>query len=212
MHKNKINNTSDGRNGLKRKILETAMELFKKNGVKKIKMDDIANNLSISKRTLYEIYGNKEILLLECIKYNDERLEQDLECYADKAENEIDIIVYFIKNKLHELDTTSPAFFCDINKYPTVVDYLHRTHHSDNKSDRHDFFLKGIEHGFFMPSFNIEIISKFINITMKHVIETEMYRKYSLKEIFHNLILLMIHGCCTEKGIRQLDKFLAENR
>lgn len=212
MHKNKINNTSDSRNCLKRRILETAMELFKENGVKKIKMDDIANNLSISKRTLYEIYSNKEDLLLECMKHNDELLAQDLACYANKAENEIDIIVYFMKNKLQALDAINPAFFSDINKYPTIVDYLHKTHKAERKTGQQDFFRQGIEHGFFMSSFNFEIISQFFDITMKHVMETEMYRKYSLQEIFQNLILLTLRGCCTEKGIKQLDKFLTGNR
>ena len=48
------------RQELKEKILITAVELFHKNGIKSVKMDDIANELKISKRTLYEIYSNKE--------------------------------------------------------------------------------------------------------------------------------------------------------
>lgn len=44
------------RKELKGKILKTAMEQFLLHGIKKIKMDDIAKILGISKRTLYEIY------------------------------------------------------------------------------------------------------------------------------------------------------------
>ena len=42
--------------GLKSTILETAMKLFVKNGIRAVRMDDVASELSISKRTLYEIY------------------------------------------------------------------------------------------------------------------------------------------------------------
>ena len=56
------------RQELKGRILKESIKEFKKNGIKQVKMDDIANNLSISKRTLYEIYPNKEVLLLEGLK------------------------------------------------------------------------------------------------------------------------------------------------
>ena len=52
---------------MKDKILDTANSLFNERGVKAVKMDDISNSLSISKRTLYEIYDNKEDLLFECV-------------------------------------------------------------------------------------------------------------------------------------------------
>lgn len=52
-------NISTYREALKDKILETAMVAFAEKGIRAVKMDDIANSLSISKRTLYEIYGNK---------------------------------------------------------------------------------------------------------------------------------------------------------
>ena len=66
----KTGNTTAYREGLRQKILDTAMGLFKQKGIKAVRMDDIATEIAISKRTLYEIYSNKEDLLL-----NMERLE-----------------------------------------------------------------------------------------------------------------------------------------
>ena len=54
---------------LRNRILKAAMTEFLHKGVKSVKMDDIANTLAISKRTLYEIYSNKEELLLEVCAY-----------------------------------------------------------------------------------------------------------------------------------------------
>ena len=54
---------------LRNRILKAAMTEFLHKGVKSVKMDDIANTLAISKRTLYEIYSNKEELLLEANKW-----------------------------------------------------------------------------------------------------------------------------------------------
>ena len=53
-------NITEYRQGLHEKILVTAMSEFHKHGISAVKMDEIARILSISKRTLYEIYANKE--------------------------------------------------------------------------------------------------------------------------------------------------------
>ena len=68
MKMNVIRYNTSYRRSLKQKILTTAASLFAKHGIKAVKMDDISNELSISKRTLYEIYDNKELLLFECVK------------------------------------------------------------------------------------------------------------------------------------------------
>jgi len=52
------------------------MTEFLHKGVKSVKMDDIANALAISKRTLYEIYSNKEELLLEAVHIHEEEVQR----------------------------------------------------------------------------------------------------------------------------------------
>lgn len=52
---------------LRERIVETAMNAFTSHGIKSITMDDIAASLGISKRTLYEVFSDKESLLKEGI-------------------------------------------------------------------------------------------------------------------------------------------------
>ena len=49
--------------GLRAVILNAAMKAFTEKGIRAVKMDDIAESLAISKRTMYEIYATKEELL-----------------------------------------------------------------------------------------------------------------------------------------------------
>ena len=51
---------------IKEQIMLTAFDLFSEHGIKNVSMDDIAHNASISKRTLYELFEDKETLLTEC--------------------------------------------------------------------------------------------------------------------------------------------------
>ena len=55
------------RKELREKILKTAMAEFMQRGLKAVKMDDIAKKMVMSKRTLYEIFADKEELLYECV-------------------------------------------------------------------------------------------------------------------------------------------------
>lgn len=55
----KSNPQTEYRTELRKRILKTAIQEFRSKGIKAVKMDDIASMLSVSKRTLYEIYDNK---------------------------------------------------------------------------------------------------------------------------------------------------------
>ena len=99
----KTGNMTAYRENLRLKILDTAMSLFKKRGIKAVRMDDIATDMGISKRTLYEIYSKKEDLLFECVKRENETLTKKIADYAIGAENEMAVVAYFIKLRLKDL-------------------------------------------------------------------------------------------------------------
>ena len=61
---------------VKEKVACVAAEAFMRKGIKNVKMDDIAATLSISKRTLYELYSDKEELLLEVVKLHREEMKK----------------------------------------------------------------------------------------------------------------------------------------
>ena len=50
--------------------MSTAFNLFSQYGIKNVSMDDIAHNMNISKRTIYELFDNKETLLIESMDIN----------------------------------------------------------------------------------------------------------------------------------------------
>ena len=84
---------SNYRRDLKERILTVAMQAFKLRGIRNVRMDDIATTLGISKRTIYEIYSNKEELLLDGIMREDKARKRDSQLYAqDKNHTVMDII------------------------------------------------------------------------------------------------------------------------
>ncbi len=200
-----IGNTTAYRESLRQKILETAMPLFKKHGVRAVKMDDIANYLGISKRTLYELYNDKEYLLVECVKYNSEMNMQRISEYAKTQENEMNIIAYALKMKLDELTDTNTLFFAELHKYSKIVALLQedRERQRENTSK---FIRKCIEHGYFRDDLNYDIVDFISDAAMEYVMKEKIYQKYSWREIMYTFIILHIRGCCTEKGLKCLEE------
>lgn len=190
---------------LRNRILKAAMTEFLHKGVKSVKMDDIANTLAISKRTLYEIYSNKEELLLEAVHIHEQEFNDHMLQYSlDKNHNVMDIIIEFYKKKLLAIADVSPLFLVELRKYKQVVEYLERMN-----AERHNnallFFHRGVKEGFFRSDLNFDIILKTSSASVNYAMETQMYKNYSITAIMHNTIFLYLRGICTTKGIKELD-------
>jgi AcrR family transcriptional regulator len=189
---------------LRNRILKAAMTEFLHKGVKSVKMDDIANTLAISKRTLYEIYSNKEELLLEAVRIHEQEFNDHMLQYSlDKNHNVMDIIEFY-KKKLLSIADVSPLFLVELRKYKQVVEYLERMN-----AERHNnallFFRRGVKEGFFRSDLNFDIILKTSSASANYAMETQMYKNYSITAIMHNTIFLYLRGICTTKGIKELD-------
>ena len=194
------------RQELRDKILRTAMRLFKQHGVKSVKMDDISNALAISKRTLYEIYDNKEELLLAGVRLDQMNKRQQMEVFATKGNhNEIEVMARFVKMQMEDLNNISPLFFSEIGLYKRVVSFI-QEHKAEQRRYILAFIQQGVEHGYFMPGLNYDIVIDMGNGVMNHVMETKLYEQYPIQEIFHNYVSVLMRGYCTDKGIQELDK------
>lgn len=195
---------------LRNRILKAAMTEFLHKGVKSVKMDDIANTLAISKRTLYEIYSNKEELLLEAVRIHEQEFNDHMMQYSlDKSHNVMDIIIEFYKKKLLSIADVSPLFLVELRKYKQVVEYLERMN-----AERHNnallFFRRGVKEGFFRSDLNFDIILKTSSASANYAMETQMYKNYSITAIMHNTIFLYLRGICTTKGIKVLDAAIGQ--
>ena len=202
------NYTTEHREALREQILKVATREFTTIGVKSVKMDDIARKLKISKRTLYEIYDNKEQLLLESVARRIHEFDATLERFDSSGEKQvIDIILEFYRLQMEELRDMYPVYYEDLHKYPRVLSFLEQVN-KEHKAHSKDFFKRGVLEGYFRNDFNYELISLLGNNVMQNVMESKLYNTYSLQDIFRNVVMLFIRGLCTAKGIQELDRQL----
>ena len=195
------------RQELKEKILITAINLFHKHGIRSVKMDDIANELKISKRTLYEIYSNKEELLLEVVRRDKQREKRRMDEINRTGSNVINIIIEICRFRLEEFSQTNPLFLEEIHKYPELLAYVRRLH-DERETDAYAFIQRGIDEGLFLPNLNYDIVRTMTVALQNAIMNQYLYKKYDIKELAHVSILFFIRAYCTMKGVKLLDEEL----
>lgn len=193
------------RKNLREKILNISMKEFKEHGIKAVKMDDIANQLSISKRTLYEIYANKEQLLLEGVKKFEGEYDSYMEEFAaDPKHNVIDIFIEFYNKQIEIFSNVKLEYMLEVQKYSMVVDYVEKRH-AERRTNSMLFFQRGVREGYFRPGLDFELVEQVCSMTMERVMQEGLYKKHDVRHILHTVVLLFVRGLCTVKGIERLD-------
>ena len=194
------------RQQLRQRIIEAATREFEAKGIKSVKMDDIACLLSVSKRTVYEIFGNKEDLLLECVKHDMDRTDAEMNAFAhEPGHNVIDIMLHFYEVKMSRMSRINPAYFIELDKYPHVLRHFEERRKMRTVNSA-SFFSEGIKQGYFRQEVNYELIEKIADLTIREVMSQQLYIEYNLKEVFSNLTMVFMRGLCTSKGIAELEK------
>src|SRR5574344_2441621 len=110
---------------LRTRILDTAMHDFIHQGIKDTKVDVIAASLGISKRTLYELFEDKENLVLACLSHFFDTRSIRFRQIARHSTNVLEVILNIYLLKAEDLRVTNTHFYNDISKYPSVVSFLH---------------------------------------------------------------------------------------
>ena len=205
IHMQEIKETTAYKKLLKGRILETAMKAFAERGVKAVRMDDVAQMLGISKRTLYEIYRDKEELLYQGVMHFDQEAKKSMNAFIQQASSVMDIILEAYQRRVLRTGTVNPLFYEDIQKYPKVTDYLikEREHAYDQFLG---FLQRGVREGYFRDDINYELVAQMFNAINTFVMTQHLLSRYSIQQVFANMLLVPLRGFCTKKGLQVIDK------
>ena len=139
-------------------ILNAALEQFMSKGIKEVKMDDIASLLSVSKRTIYELFSDKEELLLEALKLLHERTRSEGKAIIRRSEHILDIILNLYGLYFELLKKVNKKFFTELERYPRICQRNKEREAKNNKK-----FLAWIElgrkQGLFREDADFEILA-----------------------------------------------------
>lgn len=192
---------------LRDKIPGVAMQLFTENGIRSVRMDDVAHKMGISKRTIYELYEKKEDLLYEVVVNHFKMREERMEMVVNRCNNVMEILLEVYHMKVADFKNTNPLFFSEMIRYPELQKFLVAQNVKMREHSIH-FYRRGIEEGYFRSDLNYEMAGLLFDAMGVYIMEKELYNRYSIEEIFKNIVFVSFRGLCTEKGIRAIDDII----
>lgn len=196
---------------LRERIIDTAIQAFSAHGIKSITMDDIAASLGISKRTLYEVFSDKETLLEECILKGQKEGNEFLKQVLATSGNVLEVLLKCYQRSIEKFHATNKKFFEDIKKYPKAYALITSRHNRDTEKAV-DFLKEGVEQGIFRDDVNFAIVDLLVRQQIDLMMNTDICKEYSFLEVYETIMFTFLRGISTEKGAHELEVFIREYR
>ena len=203
-----LRETTAYRASLRERIIEKAMQDFSRHGIRAVKMDMLAKELGISKRTMYEIFEDKETLLFEGIKVYGDRKREYMQSYAEEGHDVIDIIMEAYHMKVEEVRAVNPNFYLDLMKYPKLSEHMKEAQQKSREGFL-AFMKRGVDDGYFRPDVNYELVPHIFDALGQYILSNSLIQQYSVEELFSNCFLIALRGFCTEKGLHTIETLMA---
>ena len=195
---------------IKKKILKAAENLFMKYGVRSISMDDISRHLSVSKKTLYQHFADKEdIVSMTCQAHIDTIVGQMQEITRG-AKNAIDELAKIFMCLKQNTEDTNPSLLFDLQKYHPKAWTVWINH--KNKFIRESVIRnlrQGIEEGYYRPELNVEIIASMRIELVQLPFDDNVFptSRYKIAEVQMQIFDHFVHGIVTDKGRKLYQKY-----
>lgn len=194
----------------KERILIKAEELFMQYGIRSVSMDDIANNLGMSKKTLYQYFADKDELVDAVVDGHIKEIQEDcMSCRLD-ATDAIHEIFITMERIMEEFSNMNPMLLYDLEKFHFKA-YQRFREHKDK------FLLQiirnniewGIKDELYRDDINVDVLSKYRIESMMIPFNVAVFPpgKYNLAETSGIIIQNFTYGLATIKGHKLIQKY-----
>ncbi len=200
----------------KEKVVAHVAEMVQTLGVKSVRMDDVAQSLGMSKRTLYEMFGDKEELLFESIKYITEENPRKALAQIGKCENSLELLFKCSRAMLDAglVSDIEKRMAANLKKfYPEIAEKVRHYHAEVAINGLSNTLKRACEEGYIDSNVNIELMIRlFFSIMTASVYENSIVipDNVTREEAYTALAINFFRGISTPKGMETIDKYLKE--
>ncbi|APG60970.1 TetR/AcrR family transcriptional regulator [Christiangramia salexigens] len=199
---------------MREKILDIAVEMFLNYGFKSVTMDDIAEKMGISKKTIYAHFSTKTKLVEATSIRLFEKISEGIEEIRSKEQNPIVENFEIKRFAMFQLkdEKTTPHF--QLQKYyPKIFEFLKDKQFELLESCVVSNLERGIENGYYRKDLPINFISRIHFAGLMGIKDRELFpmEYYSQLQLMNYFLEYHLRAICTEKGIRTLEEFKSEH-
>ena len=195
---------------LKDKILAVAFEMFRKRGIRSVSMDDIAQEMAISKKTIYKWYENKDAIVFSALETHLGLMQNDCSECASHGANAIDELFKTMRMIREMLTNINPSIFYDLQKFHPASWHLFQQHKSG-------FILamiiknmeRGIKEGLYRMDLDLPVMSRLRLYQIDLAFNVEFFppNQFDPQRVQMACLEHFMLGIATLKGHKLINKY-----
>jgi AcrR family transcriptional regulator len=199
----------------KGRIQQKAKELFMRYGFRSVTMDEIAGQLGVSKKTIYQFFKDKDELVESVIAHEIQYMQDVCTTQLGNSDNAVEELFKDMEALEEVIGSLNPQILFDLEKfYPQA--YAKIRQHKNTflleviKKNLH----RGIREELYRPDLDVDIVSKFRLESGFIAFNQDLFpfAKYSLLQVANEIYYLFMHGIATAKGKKLIEKYILERQ
>ncbi len=200
------------------KVIEHVATMIRSLGVKSVRMDDVANGLAMSKRTLYEMFGDKEEMLYESLCFMMDEHSKKLTTLASRCESMLEILLMSVRElcKSGVSSDLECRLVANLKKfYPAIFERVQRYHAEQGLANLRYALDKCRAEGYLDDNADIELMAQLFLTNMGIVMSgtnISLPEGVSREKAFSVLVINFLRGLASVEGLRKIDEILARER
>ena len=201
------------KNKMKEEIVKEAIRLFLQYGFKSVTMDEIAQQLHISKKTIYTHFENKETLVEEAVLAHHSHIMDRVKTISKQAKDPIIELYQLKKEALNHLSNEDNSPQYQLQKfYPALYHKVRAQEFEILGSSFSSSLNKGIEMGLFRAEVDIDFVTRIYFNGIQGVTNIKLFplEQYKIDELLVLFSEYHLRAICTPLGIEKLEKYKLE--
>lgn len=173
-------------------------------------MDDIAGQIGISKKTLYQHFEDKDELVERVVAFETTRMQDECHACASTAENAVEEIFKTMDMVMQHFRNMNPMVLFDMHKFHGKAFAKFMEHKNIFLLDIISTNLKrGVSEGYFRQDIKIDILAKFRLESMMLAFNMEAFPpvKYNVAEVTITMIENFLYGLATSSGFKLIEEY-----
>jgi AcrR family transcriptional regulator len=198
---------------VKEKILKNAEALFMRYGIRSVTMDDIARDLGISKKTLYQYVENKSDLIFQIVEQFTCQEQGMLDVIKGDSQDPIEEMLNLGRHIIRVMRTMGANTLYDLRKYyPQSWEQIESLRKKHVYQAIMDNIERGQAQGLYRADITPDIIAKLYVEKTGILVDEEVFplAQYNRQTLLREFMVYHIRGIASKLGLQQLDNYLAD--
>ena len=200
---------------MREKILNRATELFLNLGFKSVTMDDLAQEMGISKKTIYSHFENKTKLVEETTMYMFWCISDGIDHIVELQKNPIEELYEIKKFVMLQLkdEKASPSY--QLQKYyPKLYESLRQKQFDVMQECVVDNVKRGMETGIYRANLNVDFVARIYFSGVTSIKDDNLFphHRFPLSMLMDYYLEYHLRGIVTPKGRKILNEIINSNQ